>query len=249
MFKKKIIFILAATAVFSCAKKVDYKTPDIKVDLKYQELLNSLKSGGQPGTIILNGAVVKNDSTLNERISIEQSVGKSEIETKQSEKSMPKLNSELKRKDDYKPSELGTYLNVGCDLKDDSRIEGMKEQKNKPNEFGITDVFGTGSAMVDKIFVCGKVEVFEAVVFLNANEIYFKDAEIKKENQIGVIDITTNTLVLEGENIISTSGVSGSAASFLSAADIKLNVYDSLSGAGVLKLTSVGADYMKDPKK
>lgn len=246
----KITILSLALGLFSCnVKKTEYTPPDIKVDLKYEEILKSLRTGGQPGEISLSGVTVESDGTISKRISIEQSVGKSEEETKLSEKSKPKLNSLLKRKDDYKPTTLGKYLNVGCDLKGDFRIEGLEEQKNKPNEFGITDVFGAAASMVDKIFICGKVEVFEAVVLLNANEIYLNDADLRKEKQIGLVNITTDNLILEGKNTIFTSGVSDSTASFLSAPDIKINVYNILGGTGELKLASQGGDYIKSEKK
>lgn len=251
MIKNKISIVMALStlAVLSCSKKEDYKAPDIKIDQKYEDILKSLRSGGQPGEIILGGAAVDSDGSANDKISIEQSVGKSDEDTKLSERSTPKLNSDLKRKDDYKPSSLGAYLNVGCDLTGDSRIEGLKEQKNKPNEFGITDTFGAAASMVDKIFVCGSVDLKESVVVLNANEIYFQDAELKKENQIGLISITADTLVVEGKNLISTSGLSDSSASLISAPDIRLNVYDQLGGTGELKLVSKGGDYIKRADK
>lgn len=249
MFKRNMFLVLAMASVFSCVKKSEYTPSDVKIDIKYQDFLNSLKSGGQPGEITLNGMIINSDGTLNQKITIEQNVGKSEFVTKISEKQRPKLNADLKRKDDYKPSNSGTYLNIGCDLKNDARVEGLKEQKNKPNEFGITDLFGPAASMVDKIFLCGKADAFESVVVLNANEIYLTDAVIAKEKQIGLINITTNILVLEGDNKIVTSGVSDSSASFLSAPDIKLNVYDTLGGTGRLKITSTGGDYIKSDKK
>lgn len=203
-------------------KKYEYTSPNVKVDTKSEDVLKSLKAGGQPGEIALNGVVLNSDGTLDKRISIEQSVGTSSEKTELSACSLPKFNPDLKRKEDYKPSKFDTYLNVGCDLKDDLRIEGMNESKNKPNEAGIIDTFGAVASMVDKIFICGKVEVNESVAILNANEIYLENAEISMSMPMGMFSVTSDILFIDGENLISTKGASDSAAFLLSAPSIKL---------------------------
>ena len=248
---RKIILMTVSIGLSACnAKNAEYTPPDIKVDQKYEDILKSLKAGGQPGEITLNGAAVKSDGTPANRISIEQSVGASAVKTEISKTSFPKLNADLKRKDDYKPSRFETYLNVGCDLKDDSRIDGMTESKNKPNEFGITDTFGAVASMVDKIFVCGKIEVTETVAVLNANEVVMNNAELHMTMPIGSISITSDVLSIEGNNSIFTKGVSDSTASLLSAPSIKLSIFENLIGNGELKLKSAGGDYVeKDAKK
>lgn len=247
---RNAILLSLALVVTGCAeKKTEYKPPEIKFDFKYDEILNSLKSGGQPGEISLNGKVVKSDETADERISIEQSAGASEKKTEISAKSLPKLNPELKRKDDYKPSKTETYLNLGCDLKDDSRVEGMTESKNKPDKSGKIDKFGAVASVVDKIFICGKVDTLENFVVLNANEVFLDNAEIIMDQPIGLFSITADVLSIEGKNLISTKGLSDSSASFMPAPSITLNIFEKVIGVGELKLKSAGGDYKPSEKK
>lgn len=243
---KLVTFICISAGLSSCGiNKTEYVPPDIKVDQKYQDLLQSLKAGGQPGEITINGAAVNIDGTLDQRISVEQTAGESTEKTKISEKNLPKFNSDLKRKDDYKPTKFEKYLNVGCDLKDDSRIAGMVELKNKPNEFGLTDTFGAAASMVDKIFICGKVEVNETVTILNANEVILDNAELSMWKPLGSITIITDVLSVEGKNLVSTKGISDSTASLLPAPSIFLNVFEKLVGAGSLKIQSAGGNYVE----
>lgn len=243
---KLVTFICISVGLSSCGvKNTEYVPPDIKVDQKYQDLLQSLKAGGQPGEIGINGAAVNVDGTLDQRISVEQTAGESSEKTKISEKNLPKFNSDLKRKDDYKPTKFEKYLNVGCDLKDDSRITGMVELKNKPNEFGVTDTFGAAASMVDKIFICGKVEVNETVTVLNANEVILDNAELLMWKPLGSITIITDMLSVEGKNLVSTKGISDSTASLLPAPSIFLNVFEKLVGAGSLKIHSAGGNYVE----
>lgn len=246
----KVILLSVSIGLSACnVKKTEYTPPDIKVDTKYEDILKSLKAGGQPGEISLNGVVLNSDGTLDKRITIEQTVGSSAEKTELSASSMPKFNADLKRKDNYKPSKYETYLNVGCDLKDDSRISGMTESKNKPNEAGITDTFGAVASMVDKIFICGKVEVNETVTVLNANEVYLDNVELSMSMPIGLFSITSDVLSIEGKNLISTKGVSDSTASLLPAPSIKLSIFEQVVGVGQLKLKSAGGDYVaKDSK-
>ncbi len=242
--KVSIVMVLSTMAVFSCSKKEDYKVPEIKVNQKYEDILKSLRAGGQPGEIVLNGAVVKSDGTVIELITMEQTVGASAEKTEIYPSKIPKLNAELKRKDDYKPTKFETFLNVGCDLKGDSRVEGMTESKNKPNEFGITDTFGAVASMVDKIFICGKVETYEAVVVLNANEVIMDGAELSMKMTVGLISITADVLSVEGKNTILTAGASDSSASLISAPSIKLSIFEKVNGNGDLKLKSTGGNYI-----
>lgn len=243
---KKVSLICACLGLASCGvKKTEYAPPDIKVDQRLHDILDSLKAGGQPGEIIINGVAVNSDGNLDQRISIEQLVGQSKEKTVISAANLPKFSSDLKRKDDYIPTKFETYLNVGCDHKDDSRVEGLTETKNKPNEFGIIDTFGAAASMVDKVFVCGTVDVNESFAILNANEIYFAHVQMKTTMPLGVISISTDSLILEGKNSILTTGASNSTASFLSAPAIKLNIFEKLAGNGSLILKSVGGNYIE----
>lgn len=142
----------------------------------------------------------------------------------------------------YKPSSFGKYLNIGCDLKNDSRIEGLTELKNEPNEFGITDTFGVASSLVDRIFICGKVDVKETVTVISANEIYLKDVQLLKEKSLGLISINTDLLSLDGNNLILTSGFDDVSPGFLSAPSIKLAVYEKVEGTGLLEFKSIGGN-------
>lgn len=246
---KALILISTVMGLSACVKKTEYTPPDINISPKYEDILKSLKSGGQPGEISLNGVAVKSNGTLDDRINIVQTVGTSAEKTEISPSNLPKLNAELKRKDDYKASKFDTYLNVGCDLKGDSRIEGMTEAKNKANEFGITDTFGSVASMVDKVFICGKVELKELIVIINANELILDNALLSMVSGIGLISMTSDILSIEGKNLILTNGVSDSTASLLPAPSIKLNIFERILGTGALKLKSAGGNYIvKDAK-
>jgi hypothetical protein len=229
--------------------KSEYKAPEVKIDQKFDDILKSMKKGGQPGQIILNGVVVNLDGTLDQRISVEQVVGTSAEKTEILEGNLPKLNPDLKRKDDYRPSKHETYLNVGCDLTDDPRIAGMTEEKNKPNDDGTVDIFGAAASMVDKIFICGKTESDRTMEVLNANEIYLNNAEILMKTPLGGIYIITDFLSIEGKNLISSSVEASSISSSLQASNIQLNIYEKFVGNGDLALKSVGGNYVKNEQK
>lgn len=249
--EKSILAALSVLALASCSAKTDsYKPPANYIDPKTQETLDTLSSGGQPGVIKLNGVLVKADGHLDDRISMEQTLGSPSNKITIFDASKPKLNPEAKRKENYKPSQMGSYVNIGCDLTDDARIDGLKEVKNeKPKKEGEKmDTFGVAAAMADKVFICGDVEIAESISSINVNQIYLKDAHITKKAMVASITILADELNLEGENSISTFGDDWGVPSATAAPSIELTVYDQIIGEGKLSIKSSGGNVVEDKK-
>jgi hypothetical protein len=240
----KIIVLSTVAFLSSCSKiaKTDYTPTPTPVDPDIQLMFDRLKYGGQPGALNFNGVVINQDGNLDSRITMEQKIGNPSDNVELSKLSIPKFTSDIKRKDDYKPSSFGHYLNVGCDLEGDPRIEGLTALKNKPNEFGLTDTFGVAASMADKVFLCGKIEIKEISVIINTNEIYLSDVELLKENQIGFITMISDLLSIEGKNLILTTGVSDRYPSLMPASSVDLTIYEKVVGAGQLEVKSFGGD-------
>jgi hypothetical protein len=244
-----LIFILGVPLCFSgCLKTPDFTSP--KASRSTEDVLKRLiTSGGQPGEIILNGKCVKAEGVLDDRISLEQTVGDSDQPAEIYEPNKPKLNPNIKRKENYTPSRFETYLNIGCDLKDSLDIQGMKEAKIKQNDLRTTDIFGSVSSSVDKVFICGKVDVKEAFVNINANEVFLNNAEISMINGMqSIFSLASDRLSIEGANLISTTGISNGVFSFMDAPAIKISVFEKIIGTGNLKLNSKGGDYRQSTK-
>lgn len=242
----KLILIAAVVGLSACTKKIEYTPPELNFEIKYGDILKDamkgMEAGGQPGVISLNGVVVKSDGTPDNRISLEQTVGKSVEKTEILPASLPHLNANFRRKEGDKPSKLDTYLNVGCHLEGDSRIEGMKESKNKQDINKDIPLFGAAAMMVDKVFICGKVDVTERIVLIYANEVYLDNVLLTMYNNTGSFTVISDILSVEGKNLISTSGVSDSMASLLSGPSITLDIFERFVGSGDLKLKSAGGD-------
>jgi hypothetical protein len=252
LHSKNLIVVPLAISLFSCHfKKTEVEKPKVSIetDRKIEILSNSLVFGGQPGAIYLKGLAAKaDDSGPVERITIEQSVGASSVQTTIEKERLPKFKAAIQRSENYKPSKFDAYLNVGCDLENDPRIAGMKEEKNKPNKDGQIDTFGNAAMMVDKIFICGSVVVNDALAVLNVNEVYLDNADINMQMIASFFHIKADLLSLEGKNQITTRGMSGSAASFVPASSITLEIFENLTGTGTLNLKSIGGDYYKEKK-
>lgn len=214
------------------------------------KMTNFLYLGGQPGSININGSVVKSEgdkTVLDDRIKTSQKVGNSLVKSDAVTLNIAETNkATLSLKVDDKSAAAleklssGTeYINIGCNQLDTNLVEGLSETKLT----ALTLDIATISAKT--IVVCGKVNLPYLFVILSADNIVLIDTDYSYINTFGSITLKANNLTLIGENKISTRGID-STSSVIPAPSINLTIAKSILGEGSLLVSSVGGDCVKE---
>lgn len=260
--KKSILLssLLAGVALFSfgCVKitdpnkDLDAKLAKINSDLKQQmQDLDNLQpslifnSGGLPGKITLNGVAVIDNDKLDSRISTLQTAGLDKTGS-----STVKVSSDLlvlkditdeqieKNKKSLTETETQrTYINLGCELAE-SEIAGLTDISSK------IDLSQSAILNASRVFICGELKVTNLLLIISASDILLKDASITQSISLGIVSVSTKSLVLIGKNKIKTVG-ENSGSLVMTAASIGLYVDQQIYGDGTLTIESIGGNNVK----
>jgi hypothetical protein len=90
------------------------------------------------------------------------------------------------------------YINLGCNGLKGTSIQGLKLNQLQLNSN--KELIGTAR----KVFICGKVALASQTLRLVADEVYLVDIALSQEKTKGEIEVTVNSLALQGQNKIST---------------------------------------------
>ncbi|AZZ37056.1 hypothetical protein CIK05_09705 [Bdellovibrio sp. qaytius] len=210
-------------------------------EVAVKSLSQDLRNGGTPGEVSLSGVLVKADGTLDSHITLDQRQGSSKENAL-----LPALQNlitkaDLKRPKNYQPLKDNTYINLGCDLKNDSRIEGLKQVESPLAD--VVNKIKVATLTADKIFICGEQIISEDYVTFKASEIYLQTAKISKKGNVAEVEFTSDIFAVEGENVLLSLGVDSELPGMLSAPRLKFEIYEKISGAGTLAIKAIGSSY------
>jgi hypothetical protein len=239
------LIIVSAVGCKKMESNAKYKAPQLPDFSKLsEEALNdsNLYDGGQPGVISING-VISNDGKLDNRVFTSQKAGKNRknqetaLKLKTSlEMNSLEIDSQAKRKSALKSLEDNrTYINLGCELSE-SEVAGLTDKTSQITTENINQLTAS------RIFICGKQKWNASLnLTLWASEIILNQADITFEKSHGYLSMNANTLILAGDNKLST-GAKSSSILVSPAANLSLFVGTELFGEGKLSLESQGAD-------
>lgn len=235
---------------------IDKANADLKAKAeandRAEKALDTLASGGQPGSVTLTGSLVEQSLTLSPKVSVllEPGVGwrgtAPELDSKKLTLKADLDPAQLKSLDELKAD--STYVNFGCDLGDSDEVKGLTEQKiaQTPDSKGILEV------KAQKIFICE--DGFNSVISKNAvtvgtlasRSLYLVDAKVEMIGPVGnLISITTERLSLAGVNTFKYSAPNGETT-LLPGPSFYLTAI-AMDGDGKISILSTGASY--EPKK
>jgi hypothetical protein len=240
---------LLATAVLlslaACAVKDDRAS---KVALHNNDgtpVKSEALAGGQPGKITVSGALVARDEQKN-ALSLKANVSMNVVGGKAQDGKVAEVDEDHQpflviSQSDSSLTSLGsqkTYMVVGCsdDQVENSYTNGL-EKKATPDLKNATSV--DLSAKV--VFVCGEVKTGAIATVLKADQLILNNVSIDNTVTAGALDVGANTLVLIGQNKVSTTGVDV-AGSVSEAASLSANVTKEISGDGSLAIVSQGGN-------
>ncbi|MGZ3774246.1 MAG: hypothetical protein ACXVCY_04025 [Pseudobdellovibrionaceae bacterium] len=253
------------TSALDAQKKIDENnkkaTDEIEKELqesqkKTDDLLAKMKkdmeAGGQPGSIELSGAVIKGDSSIDDRITMYTEGGKGKDGTK-----VPVIinkHSAISEKDKKinlsKLTEDKTLIAVGCDEK---LVHGYAQEKSlevkqlPPYENKKDNI--TYIVTANTIILCEIKEFERDFISLISDELILSNFQFSHYSAFGGLTINTNKLLLLGKNQIAARAAD-SSMTILPGPDIFLNVEKEVSSGqdGKLLLATYGSNYKEDKK-
>lgn len=242
--------ILALT--ISCAKqdigptKGSIQVIQKRFDDEEKAKVDPKTAGGQPGKILVYGAVIKKETQKPySNIQVIQKAGLGKNGT------YPKLTAELGFSTirEVPPEESKkTYLNLGCDLS--IREKGtlyINGYKRTTLEKSLKFEHNNYSLLAGQIYICGKFKVPVKDLFIMSSSLYLKNAEIevigtsnKKSEE--VLEFSVAELIITGKNKIVSIQPDASSTTD-SAPTLWLDIYRFIGGSGTLSIESYGANY------
>ncbi|WP_413575058.1 hypothetical protein ACLVWU_12420 [Bdellovibrio sp. HCB290] len=256
---------LLATAVLmslaACAVKDD-KASSVALGLRGDdtpkgEATVNTKDGGQPGQIMVTGAIVKIDESKvnydepSDKLSVNPAIKITYIAGLAADGKLTDLDPDHKPMSNLTKSETilnevvsdTSYVVFGCtdDQVDASYINGL----TKKEVMATADQVGSlTSAKV--VFVCGELKTTAMALAIKADTLILNSASIISTAPAGMVDIGANKLSLIGKNLIRTIGQDADS-NVLPAASIEFNVTKELMAGtdGTLHITSKGGDIKK----
>lgn len=247
--------IIGSLALNACHMK---NPSDFDKDLKkmtdehqrnLDEMTKPLEAGGQPGSIKISGVIVKDDSQVDDRITViaKGGLGKNGVEAPVIETRRPLLASKSERTDLSGLAQKNSLVAFGCKASD---VTAFAEQ----NALVVSEASAPLAENVmfisaKAVLLCGKVEALQYdFLTIDADELLLDRVDLAHFALSGSIKISTNKLLLSGSNVISTRGLD-TAFPLSLVSSIELNVLQEISSNedGKLLLKSTGASYKATP--
>lgn len=227
---------------------------DNKKNLEIQNTLNqvkkSMEQGGQPGYIRISGVIVKDDASIDMRISLfsKSGVGKDGTEPAVGEKFKPTMSSTIEKLDISKLIEDKSLVAVGCNekLTNDFAKERALEVQKIPQPL-TKDVM---TIQANTVVLCGNLEDIKfAYLTVSANELILNSVDYVQKNFGGFTNLNANKLVLMGKSQIQSKGIDTSMIVPM-APTIELNVVKEISSDedGRLLIVAIGSNYNAEAK-
>lgn len=204
-----------------------------------ESTLDAVSSGGQPGTIFLAGALV-NENALDAQITVNITTGMGwrgqkpdvndgilQLRAKLSDSSAQEIE---KIKDD------NTFVNFGCDTTTLNDLNGLEEKQVESSSSPVMIV------KAKFVLICDGGQLNSGMTLLTADTVVLADFQYE---MTGAVDksfsITTNNLIIKGNNSISSKGKDGSST-LLQGPSISIATYK-ISGNGKIDIKAEGSSY------
>lgn len=256
----KILLPFLALALASCS----YKDPSDEVnkqieasirkfELDTETITDTLKQGGQPGRIIIDGGLIIDDPSSERFGQPDPRV------TVLAQGGIGHKGDEAKVLDNYKPvltphpssasrrfSSDRSLISIGCSPDLVSDYASLKNLTIAQVPAPITeDLLGITA---HTILLCGKIpQLKESYLSLNSQELVMMDAELHSNKSMGAIIVDTAQLILSGRNKIKTQGASSPyPTSLTNSIHIKVLFALDQQSTGTLEVLSVGSSYQAE---
>lgn len=221
---------------------------------KYDDLLKSLtteiEKGGQPGPVKISGVIVKDDSIIDDRITVKLKTGlsKSGVEAPLAKDSVPVLSSKMDTFGNIDLTAGKNLITVGCD-------KGVATKFARERSLTLASIPApyTEAMMVVQaktLLMCNALKDFSfAYVSYLADEVIMKDVNFEKTaSKVGGIYIAANKLVLIGNNKISVRGPDSTLTSLpftIVGIEVAKEIFS--ENDGKLLVESTGGNYKETP--
>jgi hypothetical protein len=209
-----------------------------------QEYGKTLENGGQPGSLVVRGIVVKDDSEVDNRIKVTMQAGlnrdKTRAELKSSSK--PILQSSTEKIDLAKMTERNNLVSIGCDQ---AEVDSIAKERNLDVKALDAPISIQTMVQYSKVLMlCGNVtQLSQQYIIMSSDEIILNNASINILGTLGGLTLSANKLVLKGKSIIDVKSIDN-VSIFTFAPDLELNVVKEIEAEqdATLELKSTGAD-------
>lgn len=200
--------------------------------------------GALAGKITVEGVVVARRGSqfvLNPLIQVEQfnGLGSDGNQVAGSAENAPEYNDKPHSDKNDAAVASKKFMNLGCGDLSAADTEGLEEiTPSLKGEDGVLMVSAT------KIFICGSHKVETNFTTITAEELVINNAELSLTDKTGNLILITNSLNVQGKNILATQGVD-QEVTVSPAPALQLTVLQELRGSGSLLLKSTGGNVLK----
>lgn len=262
-----LALLISTTILYGCNFKInDSSEREFQKSLddqkkKNDEVIDILKKsmvqGGQPGAIQVSGVIIKDNSILDERITVSLKGGKGQdgSEVQLSEASKLSLSSVVENLNMSSLSNKKALISLGCDnsfvtsFATHHSLEVQQAPNFSPNE----KIEITASTVI----LCNNLnDIFYGQILVVADQLILNNVNYTLEHAsassvvASFITLTANKLVLIGPNQLKTKGVDSTQPRLSLTAKINLTVQKEIfsSEDGSLALISEGSDFKAKEK-
>lgn len=213
-----------------------------------ESALDATSYGGQPGSVVLSGALVSNENTMDSRVTVNLMAGKSwrgqrpevnagalQLKVKIADSTVQEIE---KLKDDK------TFVNLGCDASVRSEVKDLKDLEEKQIEASTSPL---AVIKVKVVLICDGKQIKSNMTLITAETVVI--AGLRHE-MLGAVDksisVSTNDLVVVGDNQIVSKGKDG-ASTLLQGPSVSVAA-TKLSGNGKIEINAEGSSYQAEAK-
>jgi hypothetical protein len=262
IFKTSLIILsVACLAACSSSESDSHKkaVEDLKKDTnriseaikKSNEIsLDHISSGGQPGKVILEGALVSDNTNTDPRIVVNVQTGKGwrgqRAELSASTIQLKQKVSDYCYHQKFAPfiKARETFVNLGCDLTDRNDLAGLEEKK--------IEAFSTPYINAEIVLLCDGSQIEKNVTtFICADTVVFGSLKLEMTgsgDKLANLSIYSNKLVVDGDSVILSKGKDGPYTIYQREPSVLISAI-ALSGNGKIKIDFSGANYAAEEKK
>jgi hypothetical protein len=212
--------------------------------------LDHISSGGQPGKVTLEGALVSDNTNTDPRIVVNVQTGKG-WRGQRAELSASTIQLQQKVSGYCYQEELvrllqarETFVNLGCDLTDRNDLAGLEEKK--------IEAFSTPFIRAKIVFLCDGSQIEKNIMtFICADTVVFGSLQLEMTgsgDKLANLRIYSNKLVVDGDSVILSKGKDGPYAIYQRGPSVLISAI-ALSGNGKIKIDFSGANYAAEEKK
>ncbi len=239
---KKTNYTPPPTPVFDAASEIKNIVKRINEELRAgrdDQTMDLEASGGQPGIISLDGALLLDEVNLDPRVSLTSQAGigwrtlAPDVKPDRVERSVfvsQKLQKEFEVLENKK-----TFINFGCDISKRPELKDFTEVKTERGPFSLTDFY-----LAHTVLLCGKSTNQPFNITVVADTLVFSEFS-NVSTDFTMLSFAAREIILENQNNLSLTCFGGSKT-----ADCQNKISISagkLSGDGTLKISSMGSNY------